>query len=234
MDKDLQLAAALADVSHLVSFEGHDVIKASIEIPNAAGGLRSAMAIEPRQFAHQEKVFVVLECDVTKVRFDPIKETDCLARVHVLSAENATFVSGDLVHQQLAAQAERVEAARNLAKLQREKEEGTERLVGADGDDTQVNPDAVASTPAKKTSTVKGNVTEVSFGTAKPLTSSELADAAEAIRKLSKDEMRTLCDTHGIEYVSRTKGQEFVDLLAGVPGIAAAADDVRSARPPKS
>lgn len=112
--------AAVIDVTVLEDFEGCAVVRSGIEIPNAAGGLRDAMEIEPRQFHHAEKVYVVLECDVSKVRFDPIKDSDDLARVHVFSAQHAVIVDADLVKAQLQEQRDRIlKAKEDAAGIQR-------------------------------------------------------------------------------------------------------------------
>lgn len=109
------LATALANPVGLLSgFEGHDVLRAAIEIPNAAGGLREAMKFEPREFAHDEEVTLVLKCRVKKVRFDPIKDTEALARIHVLDAIEATFIEDEAVEAALAAQRARIEEAKRL------------------------------------------------------------------------------------------------------------------------
>lgn len=114
--------------STLTPFEGLDVVQAAIEIPNAAGGLRDAMKIEPREFHKGDVVHVVLECEVGKIRFDPVDKEEPAgeqARVHVFHAIRATFVDGDLVTQQLDEQAERIQRAKEAA-------EGVERLPTTD------------------------------------------------------------------------------------------------------
>ena len=102
----------------LENFEGLPVVEAGIEIPGAAGGLREAMKIDPATFHKGEQVFVVLECRVGKVRFDPI-DTDYLdgpqRRVHVFVVTGATMVDGDLVRTQLTDQAEKIRLAREAA-----------------------------------------------------------------------------------------------------------------------
>lgn len=111
-------------VPPLADFEGLPVVEAGIEIPGAAGGLREAMRIDPQTFHKGEQTFVVLECKVGKVRFDPI-DADYLdgpqRRVHVFTVTNATMVDGDLVRAQLSDQAERI-------RLAKEAEAGIQRL----------------------------------------------------------------------------------------------------------
>lgn len=102
----------------LSDFEGLPVVEAGIEIPGAAGGLREAMKIDPATFHKGEQVFVVLECRVGKVRFDPI-DADYLdgpqRRVHVFVVTGATMVDGDLVRTQLTDQAEKIRLAKEAA-----------------------------------------------------------------------------------------------------------------------
>lgn len=107
--------------SPLTSFEESDVVAAAIEIPNAGGGFQEAMKFAPVELHHGQKVFVVLECEVRKVRFDPIKASDELTRVHVLTASAATMVDRDLVITHLDDQQERIRLAREAA-------EGIQRL----------------------------------------------------------------------------------------------------------
>jgi hypothetical protein len=105
-------------------FEGRDVATAAIEIPNAGGGLQDAMKFAPMEFHHGDEVFVVMRCVVRKVRFDPVKDSDELARVHVFHAEEATFVDGDTVREALDSQ----RAIIDRAKLAAEAEAGIQRI----------------------------------------------------------------------------------------------------------
>lgn len=101
----------------LSPFEGLDVTQSSIEIPNAAGGLRDALKIDPLEAHKGEIVYVVLECEIAKVRFDAIDKDELTGeqeRVHVLRAVNATLVDKSLVGDALAAQADKIAAAKEL------------------------------------------------------------------------------------------------------------------------
>ena len=125
------LAEAMAIVpGKLTDFEDRPVIKSTIEIPNAAGGLQEPMKFDPREFHHDEEVYVVMRCKVKKVRFDPVKDTDALTRAHVFSAEEATFIDGDSVKETLARQ-------RDLIQRAKEREAGIQRLA-VDGDEDPV------------------------------------------------------------------------------------------------
>lgn len=106
----------------LTPFEDKEVVEAAIEIPNAAGGLRDAMEIDPQEFHHGERRTIVLDCVVKKVRFDEVKKNeDRLVRVHVFSAESATFIDRSVVEDALSEQAEKIARYR-------EAEKGVQRL----------------------------------------------------------------------------------------------------------
>lgn len=115
--KALDLAAAHVDKSHLHPFDGRDVLATTIAITNAGDGLSKAMKINPTEFHHGDKVYVVLETVVSKVSFSPLADgTQELVRVHTLAAGNATIVDADLVKAHLDQQAERIQAAVDEAK----------------------------------------------------------------------------------------------------------------------
>ena len=125
----------------LSPFEGLDVIEAGVEIPGAAGGLREAMAVDPQEMHKGERVHVVLECEVTKVRFDPVAKdypSGDQRRVHILAVEGATIVEGDaaeLVQERLDAQRERIQLAK-------EAEQGIQRIDLDSLDDLEAEHDA--------------------------------------------------------------------------------------------
>jgi hypothetical protein len=84
-------------------FEKHEVLSAGMEIPGAAGGLREPLKLDPVELPLEGRCYVVMELVVTKIRFDPVKDSDgALTRVHVMSVEKAAFVDGDVVTEQLA------------------------------------------------------------------------------------------------------------------------------------
>jgi hypothetical protein len=112
-------------MTDLGNFDGKDVLRTTIAVTNAGDGLSEALKVDPKLMHLDEKVYVVLECEVAKVRFEPIKDTDAVSRVHVLRAGNATLVDSDLVVEQLAEQAERIQRAK-------EAEAGISRLPYAD------------------------------------------------------------------------------------------------------
>lgn len=95
------------------TYEGRAVMMTTLQVTNAGDGLSQAMAIEPVLLHHHDTVFVVLECEVSKVHYEPIPETPDLERKHTLKAGRATIVEKDLVIDALNAQAERIQAAKD-------------------------------------------------------------------------------------------------------------------------
>lgn len=101
----------------LADFDGKEVLSATVSVTNAGDGLSSAMKVEPAEFHHGEIVYVVLACEVAKVRFDPIKDTDALQRVHILRAGEATIVDESVVSTHLEAQRVKIEEAAGIQRL---------------------------------------------------------------------------------------------------------------------
>lgn len=125
------------ETSALHAFEGTDVVAASIEIPDAAGGLRDALAVDPVELHHGDEGIVALRWRVKKVRFDPAKgkgNEGKLARVHVFETLEAAFIDDDQLDKHIRADADRVK--REVERLQ-----GIQRLDDAIDDD----PDGMAS-----------------------------------------------------------------------------------------
>lgn len=116
---------------NLGRFDGHDVLGTNVAVTNAGDGLSKAMAVEPMEMHLDETVFVVLECKVAKVRFDPIKDTTGVQRVHVLRAGRATMIDGDVVKDALEQQDIAIEEAHGVKRLPL----GATDTDGADADD---------------------------------------------------------------------------------------------------
>lgn len=74
-------------------FEGEPVSSAGMEIPGAAGGLREAMKLDPVQLHKGQRVIVVLDTTVEKIRFDPLKDSDGWKRVHILGVEQGLIAA---------------------------------------------------------------------------------------------------------------------------------------------
>lgn len=116
---DTTAAGALADTSKLTDFEGLSVRQVGIEIPGAAGGLRDPLRIDPQEWHKGERLFVVFELQVSKVRFDSIDRDDPAGdqrRVHITDVIGSAIVDRELVAEALAEQRRRVQAAEESAK----------------------------------------------------------------------------------------------------------------------
>jgi hypothetical protein len=122
----------------LTTFEGHEVYASGIEMPGASGGLNKALRVDEMELHHGDRVTIVVDCEVTKVRFDPVKDTDGLERVHVLRVLNASTIDESVVRDALDDQARRVEAARGVHALPGPGEDG----YNDDADPDAADPDA--------------------------------------------------------------------------------------------
>lgn len=101
----------------LAPFEGKPVLSASVSVTNAGDGLSNALAVEPIEMHVGETGIIALEYEVAKVRFDPIKDTPGLQRVHILRAGTATFIDEKTVAMALEQQKARIEAAAGIFHL---------------------------------------------------------------------------------------------------------------------
>lgn len=101
----------------LAAFEGRDVLQTSIKVTNAGDGLSDALAVDPAEYHLTDTVYVVLECQVSKVDYQQINGVDALRRVHTLKAGTATIVSSELVADVLDAQRLAIEKAKGVARL---------------------------------------------------------------------------------------------------------------------
>lgn len=111
----------------LKKFDGKDVIAAAVAITNAGDGLSAAMAVDPSELHHGETGYIVLEYEVAKVRFDPVKDAaNKLIRVHILKAGAATFIDDELVAEAIERQKVRIEEAAGVHRLPMDDEAGEE------------------------------------------------------------------------------------------------------------
>lgn len=100
----------------LQPFDGREVRKTTISVTNAGDGLSKSLKIDPKEMHMGETVFVVLECEVAKVRFVPIGDGEDLAREHILRAGTGTLVDKDLVEVVIEEARKRILAAEEEAK----------------------------------------------------------------------------------------------------------------------
>ncbi|MGH9095130.1 MAG: hypothetical protein ACRDXE_08210 [Acidimicrobiales bacterium] len=101
----------------LTPFEDRDVTRSSIEIPGAAGGLQEALTVEPVEIHHGDERYLVMKVVCTKVRFDPIKDSDALARVQILKPVEgmSTFIGAEYVEKMVLEQKEKIDRLREEA-----------------------------------------------------------------------------------------------------------------------
>ena len=116
-------ADAVIQAKSLGDFEGDDVLAATVAIKKAGDGLSKALEVNPTLLHRGDKVYVVLECDVTKIAFAGIPGTDAVSRVHDLSTVGATLVDEKIVRAALDKTQEAIE-----------KKAGIHRLPGVTGD----------------------------------------------------------------------------------------------------
>lgn len=102
-------------IEGLGEFDGRPVGTTSISVTNAGDGLSEALAVDPQLLHLGDTVIVVLECEVSKIRFLQAKGTDELVREHVLKAGGAALIDRDLVSKVLDEQANRIENAKLAA-----------------------------------------------------------------------------------------------------------------------
>lgn len=117
------LATALADTSMLDDFEGKSVRRAGVEMPAAAGGLRDALKVNPRQMLQGESGYLIVEFVVQKIKHEPIDKDEPAGdqeRVHVLDIKGVTFADDGPLVSQLAEQVQtsrdRIKRAKDAAK----------------------------------------------------------------------------------------------------------------------
>lgn len=132
------MAKQKAPTTILGTFEDENVVRLGIEIPNASGGLNDALEVDPRLLKRGDRVQIVHDCVVVKIRYEPADKTKPevlgeVRRVAVLHADNATFMDSEDVRAQLEAQAVRIEEARGVIRLPTAEVEAHERGEHASG-----------------------------------------------------------------------------------------------------
>lgn len=116
---------------NLSDFEGLPVRQAGAEVRGLEGGLRDSIKIDPEEFHHGERVILITEAEVGKLRFDPIDKDDPAGdqrRVHIFQADGTMIFRATDVPElrgQMDDHRKRIADAKLRAK---EKEEGVARL----------------------------------------------------------------------------------------------------------
>jgi len=92
----------------LFEYEGHAVTGTTVSIRNTGDGLSNAMKVDPVKLELGETVYVVLECEVEKHRFEGADFADDLILVNMLKAGDATIVERKIVGKFTDAQAKKI------------------------------------------------------------------------------------------------------------------------------
>lgn len=95
----------------IADYEGHAVTGATVSIRNTGDGLSKAMRVDPVKLELGQTVYVVLECEVEKHRYDPADFADDLTLVNMLKAGRATLVDQAVVRKALDEQEQRIKDA---------------------------------------------------------------------------------------------------------------------------
>ncbi len=99
-------------------FEGRQVVGAGVEITNAGDGLSQALGVDPVKLSIGERVYVVLECEVKRIKFDAVKDAPShRLRTHVLRTEAATLIDDHLVADAIEKQKIRIEEKSGVHRL---------------------------------------------------------------------------------------------------------------------
>lgn len=116
------MSAAEQPMFDLSPFEARPVVRTKVAVTNAGDGLSEAMAVDPVELSIGDEVYIVLAAQVSKVRFEEIKDSTSLARVHVLRAGTAALVDETIVADYLAKQRSRIEEAQGIVRLPMEEQ----------------------------------------------------------------------------------------------------------------
>jgi hypothetical protein len=142
----------------LGSLDGWPVRATSVAITNAGDGLSTAMKTDPVILHSGDTVYVVLECEVGKITFVPVEESEGWKRQHQLKAGVATIIDAESVKAAIDAQRElNVKAAEAAKGVQRlpidlvdEHDRGEHTFFPTDGCpdcEAALNAAAVAASP---------------------------------------------------------------------------------------
>lgn len=112
----------------LGNFESEDVLAARLRIRGAGTGLNGALDLAPILHRRGDTIHVLLELNVDKVYFEPLKDVDgAVARVHDCVTVAGTIID-DAKGSKLLASTKKA-----IAKAQ-EEAEGVQRIPGLDDD----------------------------------------------------------------------------------------------------
>lgn len=129
----------MSEIPKLGEFDGKPIVSTNVAITRAGDGLSEAMKTEPRVLHLGEKVYIVIEAEVMKVRFSPLRDDEgLLSRTHILAAGTAAFIDVDVVREVLDTQRERLllakEAAAGIQRLPLPEDLSNEHKLGGHED----------------------------------------------------------------------------------------------------
>ncbi len=107
----------------LSEYQGHSVTGATVSIRNTGDGLSKAMQVDPVELELGGTVYVVLECEVEKHRYEPADFAEDLTLVNMLKAGAATIVDRRVVGKFIDAQAKKISDASPEPQLELEGDE---------------------------------------------------------------------------------------------------------------
>jgi len=104
-------------VGQLHKFEGRDTVECKVKVTNAGDGLSEAMKVTPDELRLGQKVYLVIEGEVTRVTLQPASEGRGLIRVQSIRAGVATLVEESLVKEVLDEQRIAIEEASGVLRF---------------------------------------------------------------------------------------------------------------------
>ena len=98
--------------NELRAYEGRAVVESTVHVA-------STLEVDPVEYHHGERVYLVLECAVSKVGYVPLKDQpDELRRVHALGVRGGSVVDELVVRDVLDERRRRLDAARGVLALE--------------------------------------------------------------------------------------------------------------------
>lgn len=125
----------------LGEFEDGKVIGTTVKLATATALLNKAMSVEPHPIRSGTTVFVVLECEVGPITFDPVNDTGTYERLHTLRPARVAFADRKQVGKVIEDTATKIQAARDEATNAAALDLNYDPLgVGEDGERTEPEP----------------------------------------------------------------------------------------------
>jgi hypothetical protein len=123
------MAEAEAPEIKLGKFERKPILATRLVVRRTGDGLSNAMEIEPAVYHHDEVVGVYIEGRISDIGHPNIKDTNGVARVHILLADSALVIPTE----EREAFKVRIKEQELAVQLKREKEAGIGALIDDSG-----------------------------------------------------------------------------------------------------